>query len=487
MSTFAQSLNYLDLKRKSVGSRSYRINISPRNGGTHQGGANVQFQLPTVARSYVDLRQAYIKFKCKMTTAANAILDKNVYSLVNRYQTSVAGTVIDEISQFNVLIHTLTDLGVSLGSLLGFPQQCLGNGGDPCMPNRGVVMTNADQTFVMPLPPIGVAGCERLLPLDVAEGLVLTFFLETAANAFIKGGTNAAPTDPVNYELSELELIIPVTELSAESQNLLDQGLGDSGYTMNIDGVNHTATTRAANATNENTNLGFRYSSLSAIMTTMRLSVNNNTFEQLSLSNRCTGKLQTYQVNIGGQKYPQKQIKCDDANKSEVLAELLVMKNVLNDDLHQMSINQLPVCDFADLDNLASGAGGVAIVGAIQKGLVGSETTADEGRKFGAEGDIITPTSSFNLEEPTLPAVGISGLTRRTHGESVGSFVVATDLDTFKSNGENLYNNLNTIGQQVTAEMTFGAGALQVIVDHYGFYNAVLIVDPVTRAFEVSY
>ena len=72
---------------------------------------------------------------------------------------------------------------------------------------------------------------------------MLTFFLETAANAFIKGGTNAAPTDPVNYELSELELIIPVTELSAESQNLLDQGLGDSGYTMNIDGVNHTATT----------------------------------------------------------------------------------------------------------------------------------------------------------------------------------------------------------------------------------------------------
>ena len=80
MSTFAQSLNYLDLKRKSVGARNYRVNISPRNGGIHNASGNVQLQLPTIARSYADLSQAYIKLKLR-TAGTAGFLDKNAYSL----------------------------------------------------------------------------------------------------------------------------------------------------------------------------------------------------------------------------------------------------------------------------------------------------------------------------------------------------------------------------------------------------------------------
>ena len=126
MSTFAQSLNYLDLKRKSVGARNYRVNISPRNGGIHNASGNVQLQLPTIARSYADLSQAYIKLKLR-TAGTAGFLDKNAYSLINRFQTSVAGTIIDEISQANVLLHALYDLGTSKESANGFPFECLGN------------------------------------------------------------------------------------------------------------------------------------------------------------------------------------------------------------------------------------------------------------------------------------------------------------------------------------------------------------------------
>ena len=96
---------------------------------------------------------------------------------------------------------------------------------------------------------------------------------------------------------------------------------------MNIQSVNHTATSKQTSDLNVNTNLGFRYSSLSAIMSIMRAST--NTGGQLCVSNRSHGNLKSYQINIGGQKYPQKAIQMETNNHSEVLAELLLMKNVL--------------------------------------------------------------------------------------------------------------------------------------------------------------
>ena len=484
MSTFAQSLNYLDLKRKSVGARNYRVNISPRNGGIHNASGNVQLQLPTIARSYADLSQAYIKLKLR-TAGTAGFLDKNAYSLINRFQTSVAGTIIDEISQANVLLHALYDLGTSKESANGFPFECLGSAGDPVMPNLGKqIASNADTTLCIPLPNIGVCGMERLLPLDVAEGLVITLFLETANDAFLKG--DAGTAHPTGYQLSEIELIVPVTELSAESQNLLDQGLGENGYTMNIQSVNHTATSKETTNLNVNTNLGFRYSSLSAIMTVMRASTNVG--GQLCMSNRSHGNLKSYQINIGGQKYPQRAIEMEPANHSEVLAELLLMKNVLNDETHQMSLNRSTYFNYDTIDKLADDSNVAAIMAAIHPGLAGVTSAAGTAAKAGAAASLVSQESQFNIEDGKLATAGLAGCTRSKYGTDVGTFMVGVDLDVFKSNADGLYNSLNTIGQQVTSEMVFSGNSTSALtIDHYGFYNAVLIVDPVTRAFEVSY
>ena len=100
MASLSNSLNFTTsaLKSKSLGSRSFRISINPVNGTTFRGsgaggGGKISFQLPSMSRTYFDLKTATIRGKMKIVnaTAANVdYIDTNIYSVIQRMETHVS-------------------------------------------------------------------------------------------------------------------------------------------------------------------------------------------------------------------------------------------------------------------------------------------------------------------------------------------------------------------------------------------------------------
>ena len=67
----AESLNYPNMKRRAVASRSYRVKISPSNGQTFTDGQTVNVDMPSnLAGTYINWNQCYLKFNAKSTGAA---------------------------------------------------------------------------------------------------------------------------------------------------------------------------------------------------------------------------------------------------------------------------------------------------------------------------------------------------------------------------------------------------------------------------------
>ena len=116
----ASSLNLTPsaLKSQTIGSRSFRISISPNNGSTFQGLSKLSIQLPAMVRTYANLKSAVLRGKIKCINPAtdpNAIcyMDKNIYSMIDRCEIQCNNQVLDNIPAFNVLVHSLSDLSSS--------------------------------------------------------------------------------------------------------------------------------------------------------------------------------------------------------------------------------------------------------------------------------------------------------------------------------------------------------------------------------------
>jgi len=63
----AESLNYPNMKRRAVASRSYRVKISPSNGQTFTDGQTVNVDMPSnLAGTYIKLESVLFEIQRKI-------------------------------------------------------------------------------------------------------------------------------------------------------------------------------------------------------------------------------------------------------------------------------------------------------------------------------------------------------------------------------------------------------------------------------------
>ena len=61
---FSESLQFPNVKKRAVASRSYRVRLPPTNATSFSPGNTIQFDLPAnLAGSYFNSNQCYFKFK----------------------------------------------------------------------------------------------------------------------------------------------------------------------------------------------------------------------------------------------------------------------------------------------------------------------------------------------------------------------------------------------------------------------------------------
>jgi len=461
MSAFPEALAYQNLPRKSMGSRVSKVQIAPRNGSSFNAGGNIQIQLPTLPSSYINLSNSYLKFKVK--AVGNAChLDHTAYSLFSRMTTTSQGAVIDDTTGLNVLYSALLDLGVGSATLRDYGAIALGSDGKPEQSHLGAQLdTTAYRGCALPFFTGLFAMDGKLLPLDTADGVVFTLYLETALNSLIADAHNSLPT---GFVIEDVSLHAYILSLTPESQSLLDQVVDNAGgYTMMFESVAHSSDSKAVGELTKISTLGFRYSSLSRVLMTMRASDNEGDGEQLSISNRSTAKLSEVGLLIGGEAVPSRPITCDVASAgfedfSEPLSETLLSFGVLGDKYGQLGLN-----------------------GITQDRLTNDASTDDA---------FSTLHNRYVVENGHLADDKDYADIKLKNFAGMGSFVVAIDTDIVKnvsSNPDAMYSGISTLGSTVQSRLKFsGASTNAQTIDYFGFYNSIMTLNPITRSFEVN-
>ena len=456
MSAFPNSVNYSALPRKALGSRVSKIQIAPRNASTFSPGNQIQLQLPTMANSYINLGNAYLKFKIK--AVGNAChLDHTAYSLFNRITTSSQSAVLDDLTEAGVLYSALLDLGMGSASLRDWGKVCLGSDGNPSQSHLGHALSTSASTGVALPFFTGIFNSDKLLPLDTADGVVFTLYLESVLNSIINDAHGSSPT---SYIIEDVNLHAYIYTLSPESQSLLDASVGDMGYSQIFESVAHSSDSKTTGELTKISTLGFRYSSLSKVLITHRASDNLNSATQLSISNRSHANMIEYGLLLGGLPVPERPIVSDPAisDFSEPLSETLLSFGVLGDKFAQLGLN------------------GTSIVHSDADATNPTSTTTHN--RYAVENGHFAD----NKDYADIKFHNFTGM---------GSFVCAVDCDIVKNavGGEasNLYSGVDTLGMTCQAKMRYsGASTNAMVIDYYAFYNSILSLNPITRSWEVS-
>jgi len=324
----AESLNYPDMKRRSVASRSYRTKISPNNGQTFTAGQVINIDMPSnLAGTYVNWNQCYLKFKLTSTGAGR--LDRGgAASLINRVSCYTSGAQIFDLPNWNVLMTILMDTDSSPAYKSGIGNVLMGTHGGY---QAGEELVAADpRTFCVPfvLHPFALSTPHRLMPCSSSAPVQFKITLESIALA-TKGTITA-------LDYTEVELVCIMTELSSSAQSQVDQMSGGM-YNILASSYQNVGTTMSAGNTAVTANLGISVSSLERVIVCHRPTA-SLVAAGYSLGNRCKNFLTEYSILINGEQMPSRPIVVENKG-AEALAEYLLSDHSLVNFDKQSSFN----------------------------------------------------------------------------------------------------------------------------------------------------
>ena len=438
---FSESLAYNNIKRRAVSSRSYRVRLPPSNATSFVPGNVIQFDLPAnLAGTYFNSNQCYLKFNMKNTSKINAAgadgsasarLDRpGAYSLIRRLQISTAGAQLQDTDRYNLLACAMLDTDAShewkasVGkSLCGIQTGGAGEwvGGTTVVTASPVPLPDGrDYCLPLILNVLSQSTPHRFFPLFSLSPIQLRFTLEDAVNVFKE--TAGIP----NYALSEVELVMMLTELSPSAQASVDAMTGGRYDILATSWSNSTAT-KGAGAASLTANLGISVSSLERVIIIHRLqAVANGALTTFTLGGRDTAGITEYSLLINSEQYPARPIKADLAFGAEPMAELLQADH--------------------SLANFQKGNG-------LNNGLLESAS------KY-------APNNMFFLQDPSAPAdnvgyMNVSGAQANEGGvndgdgsvtaSDIGYFVASIELESGISDGKSshIYSGISTLASTV--------------------------------------
>ncbi len=461
----SEALDYNNIKRRSMSSRSYRVRIAPSNKTSFTPGETVFLDLPSnLSGTFMDMTQTYIRMKVVYSNTSNAAipvsLDKaGAYSLIQRVACITSGQQVFDLNNYNVLVSALMDSDASndwkanAGNVLCGTTAACPHGETFQIPATGTTVT---RTYCLPFILNPFALQKKLLPLFSLDSLRWRLTLETSANAMIQGTANTIAAT-VSYSISEIEMVSYFTELSPSAMSQLDSITGGV-YNLLCPSYSNTQATMTSATTVLNSVLGIAVSSLERILVIHRPSALNSSFFGATLGAHITSGLQTAQFFINSEAFPQRNIQIDDM-AAEPLAEFLIADHALSDFSRASNLQNF---------NVSTGAG------------VGSN---------------VYDSQFYNTQNATTAGATVFGGTRNawnnngagTHSgidqtnwslTTVGSFILALELETGTSAGrsDRLYSGISTISSVVQYKGTY-SGAQDATLDFFAQFTVLLTLN----------
>ena len=434
---FSESLAYPQMKRRSVGARSFRMKLPPSNSTSFTPGNTIQFDLPSNRPGqYIDFSSLYVKIKMANDATTDLTLDRcGAMGLIKRLQISTAGAQICDINNWNVLATAMLDTDASSEWKAGYGAAMLGTEGDAL---RGVeVAADSSRVFAIPLVlnPLFNTTPHRLLPLGSLSSIQIRLTLDSVASAFQSGG---APG--VSY--SDVECVAMITELSPDAQRAVDAATGGK-YNILANSFANSTATLPANITQLTQNLGFSYSSMERIIAVHRQTTTIAAQGAFSLGNRTTSGLEQYAYMINSELYPSRYVLVDAA-AAESTAEMLIADHAL--------------VDF----NKGAGFNNGVVAGSLAGTSIGALSGIDPA---------VAKSGCYTLKDGNGTTAGAAGA-----ASNIGTFVVGTDFENGLSvnRSATIYSGVSTIASNVQWVGTYSNAHAEAQVDFFAQFTVLL-------------
>jgi hypothetical protein len=273
--SFPSSLDFSKLTPNAVKTRIRQVAITALQGSTINPGDNPIFNIPCgVYGQYLDPSQTFLQFTFNNTdtTAAQTLnLDGSFYSLMDRITVTSSGAVISDFQQFGGWAQVMLDSYVATGknSMAIFA----GTASDA---NRnwtrdGIQVAQKAGIFgALPLMGSGIldpTGNQKMVPVGALQDLELQIFMASVGNSVFSASTT------VNWQLTNVQLVIGIVELDPGAQKMIDEMCGGQ-YKLSVELWRGYNTTLSASTTGDQVIIPHKCQSAKTILWIYRLQGN---------------------------------------------------------------------------------------------------------------------------------------------------------------------------------------------------------------------
>lgn len=328
------SINYSEkLPSLPDATQSLTVAASPINGQTFTAGQIMSFDL--LNRGFLVPDSIYLSYNYTSANAAAAqMMGCPFYTALNRLEVQIGSITVESISNYNVLMHFLTNTTLDVAQKYGL-QSAYGYASDGTQSSIEVldgrlVGINETGSFSGPLM-CSLSNSEKLLPIFAMPQIRLNITLESIQNMF-----NSAVAIPTAFSITNVELRYKIVDMGGQVEDVV-RSMGDKIYIKTQSFASSTTTSALASGYNEFV-YNSRFSSVKSLfgLNGSNVAASNRIYDSVD----CTRNTGDYQFAIGGVNYPQKTISAR-ISKAQALMELRSAMGSVYDRNNSFSINSL--------------------------------------------------------------------------------------------------------------------------------------------------
>lgn len=309
MSALVNNVNYTP-KMPSVKSRNLTVSVLPTNGSTfNASNQQIHLDIPTSQYGqYLNQNQTYLKFTITNNDAVNLTLDRDASALFSRLTVTHASTVLEDITEYNVMYRMFNDCQVS-----AIEQNTVGSstilhgegtvGDNATIYASKAIGTGASETVCMPLMS-GIVGSQNnkyvpLTAMGAGGNLRVTLTLDNLNNVGI-----TADGGDVALTLSDIELVCGIVEVDSAGQQMIEASSGGIYATSSVGYRNYTASAGGSNENQVSLLVPAKASSMKSLFVCQRPQGHLNDATQFGIGARDRADLTEFHVSVGGVRHP---------------------------------------------------------------------------------------------------------------------------------------------------------------------------------------
>lgn len=340
------SINYdQQLASLMPGVNNFSQTLTPINGTSFTQNTQIIVDLPS--RAFIDPKSVYIRYKAVATTTTQGgVIGCPVYTPFTRVDTYINSQLIESVFDYNLVAHVWTNLNLSVADKYGNQAGFGYIDSTPAtvdmseLDGRFLSSTTGETYYVSaPLICTMLTSSEKFIPAFATGGIRLVFTLDSNSNMFSNGAGASTMT------ISNFEVCYDLVDFgSMVEQEILSR----DNITIKSNGYNASSVAGPTSTGNFTLVYNQRLASIrSALVCPNATAVNanyiNGKFDSVDVTTAGS-----YQLNIGGNVYPQGAPLSTGNNKSGILSELRKAVGNLYDWSKSMSINSV---EFSYVDN----------------------------------------------------------------------------------------------------------------------------------------